>query len=91
MSLLNTEIHEQPATLSRLLANENDHIQQIAASIRKLAPRFVVIAARGSSDNTARYGQYLFGAHNYLPVALATPSLFTLYRSPPNLSDALVR
>src|SRR5919198_770387 len=38
----------------------------------------------------ARYAQYLFGAVNRLPVALATPSLYTLYRTPPRLESALV-
>jgi glucosamine--fructose-6-phosphate aminotransferase (isomerizing) len=90
MSILYSEIHEQPAALSRLLEAENAHICQIAAAIGQRVPRFVVIAARGSSDNAARYGQYLFGAHNRLSVALATPSLFTHYQSPPNLADALV-
>jgi glucosamine--fructose-6-phosphate aminotransferase (isomerizing) len=90
MSLLYTEIHEQPAALDRLLKAESKHIQQISAAIQQRAPRFVLLAARGSSDNAARYGQYLFGAHNHLPVALATPSLFTLYQSPPDLTGALV-
>jgi glucosamine--fructose-6-phosphate aminotransferase (isomerizing) len=49
----------------------------------------VLIAGRGSSDNAARYAQYLFGAHNGLGVALAVPSLFTLYDAPPRLSRAL--
>jgi glucosamine--fructose-6-phosphate aminotransferase (isomerizing) len=51
---------------------------------------YAVFAARGTSDNAARYAQYLFGSLNRLPVALATPSLFTLYRTPPRLRDALV-
>jgi glucosamine--fructose-6-phosphate aminotransferase (isomerizing) len=49
-----------------------------------------MIAARGTSDNAARYAQYLLGAHNRLPVALATPSLFTTYHQPPALKGALV-
>jgi len=49
----------------------------------------VLLAGRGSSDNAARYAQYLLGAHNGLGVALAVPSLFTLYESPPRLSRAL--
>ena len=49
-----------------------------------------MIAARGTSDNAARYAKYLFGAANGLPVALATPSLFTLYQRPPRLENALV-
>ena len=52
--------------------------------------RYAVLAARGTSDNAARYAQYLFGSLNRLPVALATPSLFTIYRTPPRLEDALV-
>ena len=89
MSLL-SEIHEQPAVLARLLAEESDHISSIAARIRERAPRYLVIAARGTSDNAARYAQYLFGARNRLSVALATPSLYTLYTSPPRLDGALV-
>jgi glucosamine--fructose-6-phosphate aminotransferase (isomerizing) len=50
----------------------------------------VLIAARGTSDNAARYAQYLFGAHNHVQVALATPSLFSLYGTPPSLAHALV-
>jgi glucosamine--fructose-6-phosphate aminotransferase (isomerizing) len=49
-----------------------------------------LIAARGTSDNAARYAQYIFGAFNRVPVALATPSLYTVYEEPPKLSDALV-
>lgn len=87
---LEREITEQPDTLQTLLDQEMDNVQQVAAAIRARPPRFVVLVARGSSDNAARYGQYLFGALNRLPVALATPSLFTLYDRPPHLHDALV-
>lgn len=87
---LQQEIMEQPQALQRLLEAEDANVQKVAQAIRARAPRFVLLAARGSSDNAARYGQYLFGVHNRLPVALATPSLFTLYKSPPCLTDALV-
>ena len=50
----------------------------------------VVIAARGTSDNAARYAQYLLGAANGLVVGLATPSLFTIYKQPPRFGNALV-
>lgn len=90
MSHLRAEIAEQPDALRRLMTNERAKIEQVAASIRQRAPKFVMLAARGSSDNAARYAQYLFGAVNRLPVALATPSLFTLYKSPPQMADALV-
>ncbi len=89
-SYLQTEILEQPEVLQRLLEVERPSIERIAAIIRQAAPRYVVLAARGSSDNAARYGQYLFGAVNSLPVALATPALYTLYQRPPCLEGALV-
>lgn len=89
-SELQREILEQPQVLQRLLENERLAVEEIAATIRSRAPRFIVLAPRGTSDNAARYGQYLFGAANGLPVALATPSLFTLYEKPPRLQGALV-
>ena len=90
MSLLHSEISEQPFVVRRLLDRETDHAAEIASSLAGRNIRYVVIAARGTSDNAARYGQYLFGAQARLPVALATPSLHTLYDAPPNLSRALV-
>ncbi len=89
-SPLQEEILEQPTALQRLLDSQSGAIKQIAKAIRERQPRFVMIAARGSSDNAARYAQYLFGDHLQLPVVLAAPSLFTLYSSPPRMTDSLV-
>lgn len=89
-SILKKEISEQDEVLRRLLANEWENIQQIAAAIHEYNPRYILIAARGTSDNAARYGQYLFGARNGLQIALATPSLFTQYKQTPRLDGALV-
>jgi glucosamine--fructose-6-phosphate aminotransferase (isomerizing) len=89
-SILFSEISEQPQAMQRLIDLEDANIQQVANAIRTRPPHFVMIVARGSSDNAARYGQYVLGAFNQLPVALATPSLFTLYNQPPNLQNALV-
>ncbi len=87
---LYTEIHEQPAVLARLISDGREHIAKIAQKIREYNPQYVVIAARGTSDNAARYGQYLFGAVTGLYAGLSTPSLHTLYEQPPNLARALV-
>jgi glucosamine--fructose-6-phosphate aminotransferase (isomerizing) len=89
-TLLEQEIHQQPDVLRAVLEDEWPRIQAIAEAIANQSPSLAVIAARGSSDNAARYGKYLFGARNQLPVALATPSLFTRYQSPPVLEKALV-
>jgi glucosamine--fructose-6-phosphate aminotransferase (isomerizing) len=89
MSQLLQEIDEQPRALARLLTERREDVRAAAARIRAFDPEWVVIAARGTSDNAARYAQYLFGAHNRLGVALAVPSLFTLYGTPPKLGRAL--
>jgi glucosamine--fructose-6-phosphate aminotransferase (isomerizing) len=89
-SILYREIHSQPDVLAQLLNVEWANIEQIAATVRRADPKFIVIAARGASDNAAMYAKYLFASTNQLPVALATPSLYTLYRTPPRLTDALV-
>jgi len=88
-SILEREIFEQPDIIQAFLQSEAENARRIA---RELSGRFnyMLIAARGSSDNAARYAQYLFGLHHRIQVALATPSLFTMYGTPPELSGALV-
>ncbi len=90
MSILQTEIHQQPEVLATLLEREDQTARRIAADLRRRDVRYVIIAARGTSDNAARYGQYLLGAVNRLPVGLATPSLFSVYGQPPRLDSSLV-
>jgi glucosamine--fructose-6-phosphate aminotransferase (isomerizing) len=87
---LEREINEQPDITRRLLIEGDDSAQTIARAIRDFDPQFVWIAARGTSDNAGRYAQYLMGIEARLPVGLATPSVHTLYESPPNLARALV-
>jgi glucosamine--fructose-6-phosphate aminotransferase (isomerizing) len=85
-----TELREQPEVLRRLLADGRRDAESIAAVISRRGVGFGVLAARGSSDNAARYGQYLLGIENSLLAALATPSLFTHYHATPGMADALV-
>lgn len=87
--MLKSEIHQQPQVIRQLLERETENVKRLAATLRGQFD-YVVIAARGTSDNAARYAKYLFGAHNQWSVALATPSLFTLYGQPPSLRRALV-
>lgn len=89
-SRLYQEIHQQPAVLDAFLQNELSAVETLAQAIRERDIRYVLIAARGTSDNAGRYANYLLGALNGLPVALAAPSLFTVYERPPRLEGALV-
>ncbi len=87
---LHSEIREQPDRIRSLLSAQKRSVLRIAGAIQKRGVRYVFLAARGTSDNAGRYANYLLGARNGLPLALATPSLFTYYKQPPVLKDALV-
>lgn len=87
---LHSEILEQPSRLELLLSSKRKNVETIAAEIQLRDIQFAFLAARGTSDNAGRYANYLWGAMNGLPLALATPSLFTYYQQPPKLRNALV-
>ncbi len=87
---LHSEILEQPERIEFLLASQRKNVERIASEIRKRDVEYIFLAARGTSDNAGRYANYLLGALNRLPLALATPSLFTYYNRPPKLKNALV-
>jgi glucosamine--fructose-6-phosphate aminotransferase (isomerizing) len=87
---IRSEIFEQPERIAKLLTSQKKNVEEIAAAILRRRPPFALVAARGTSDNAGRYGNYLLGAMNRLPVALATPSLFTYYQRPPKMNGAVV-
>lgn len=89
-SRLRSEIHEQPEVADRLLASGPPVLDAVAHEVRRRGIGLVVIAARGTSDHAAVYAQYVLGARNGLPVALAAPSLVTLYGASPRYGNALV-
>lgn len=89
MSIRN-EIFSQPDVLESILNNQWETVVSIASAIREHNIKYIFLAARGSSDNAGLYAKYLFGVYNRLPIALAAPSLFSIYQSPPFLEKSLV-
>jgi glucosamine--fructose-6-phosphate aminotransferase (isomerizing) len=87
---LREEILEQPAAVGRLLDSAPAAFASISDAVGSRRPRFVVIAARGTSDNAGIYAQYLLAIRNGLTVALAAPSTVTLYGARPNMAESLV-
>jgi glucosamine--fructose-6-phosphate aminotransferase (isomerizing) len=83
------EIGEQAAAVERLVATNIGAMTRLAG-LMAADVSHAVIAARGTSDNAARYAQYVWGGRNRLTVGLATPSLFGPYHSPPSLAGSLV-
>jgi glucosamine--fructose-6-phosphate aminotransferase (isomerizing) len=90
MGQLHDEIYEQPQVIDRLINNEQESVAQIAGELRRREIRHILIAARGTSDNAATYGKYLFGNVLRLPVALAAPSLYTIYHTPPRTGNEVL-
>lgn len=87
-SLLEDEIRSQSAVVAHLLDTQLPAIEAVAAALPPF--RYALIAARGSSDHAALYAKYAWGALAGYPVALAAPSLTTLYAAPPRMEGALV-
>lgn len=87
--LMTTEIREQPEAIERLLGAESERIWKLADRWRRKPPRFIHIAARGTSDHVALYGKYLFEVMNGLPVGMAAPSIATIYEAKVDVEGAL--
>jgi glutamine---fructose-6-phosphate transaminase (isomerizing) len=82
---MNSDMAAQPAVLRGLAARR----AELVASLRGPEPAGVVVVARGSSDYAAVFARYLLEAVTGRPVALAAPSLQTLYGSEPRLEGWL--
>src|SRR5258708_14030921 len=85
---LRSEIAEQPAAIRRLLEIGWPEARTLARPLA--AAEHLTIAARGSSDNAATYGKYLFESLAGLVTALAAPSLVTRYGTPPSFARGAV-
>jgi len=83
------EMAEQPGRLAALLSRR----RELEKEVRSLAPAGLagtVLVARGSSDHAAKCGAYLLEMATGRPVALASPSITTLYRSATDYSGFLL-
>ena len=89
MSKMLDEIREQPAALERTRTGELGRIEQLRSQFERNRPRFIILVARGTSDNAAQFGRYLLEITTGIPVALAAASIFTLYEARLDLRGVL--
>ena len=89
-AVMASEIAEQPDVLARLLTEGRDRCRAIGELLRERSPRFVLFAARGTSDHAALYPKYLVEIRLGLPAGLMSPSSITAYGATPDLRDVLV-
>ena len=90
MSRMMQEILDQPRALARTFAAEREHSRDFECFAQKRKFRLIVLVARGTSDNAAQFGRYLFEMTTGIPVSLAAPSIHTLYHARLDLRGALV-
>jgi glucosamine--fructose-6-phosphate aminotransferase (isomerizing) len=90
MSLMLKEILEQPHALRATFQAERAHALEFMKFARQQRFRLVVLVARGTSDNAARFGRYLTEITTGIPASLAAPSVHTLYHTKVDYRDALV-
>ncbi|WP_298179743.1 SIS domain-containing protein [Saccharomonospora sp.] len=83
------EVAEQPDVLTRLVQARSD-IAAVGKTIAERRPRFVLLAARGTSDHAAIYAKYLIEVLLGLPAGHVSPSTTTLYRAEQDLTDVLL-
>ncbi len=86
---MGAEIAEQPAVWQRILDRRLE-IAAAANSIAAAAPRFVLFAARGTSDHAALYAKYLTEILLHRPSGLVSPSTITAYGARPDLQGTLL-
>ena len=87
--LMTAEIAEQPRMLARLAVEAGPELAAVSAVIAARRPRFVLLAARGTSDHAALYAKYLIEVRLGLPAGLVSPSTMTVYGARPDLRDVL--
>jgi glucosamine--fructose-6-phosphate aminotransferase (isomerizing) len=79
------EIRQQPEIVRRSIATQFRSVEGLSKAIQARDIRFAYIAARGTSDNVAHYAKYVLEIEHGIPIALAAPSVFTLYDAVPHL------
>jgi len=89
-TILERELREQGAALESRAAEGFTAAADAARILRRDDVDYVVLAARGSSKNAARYAQYAWGGGARLTTALATPSLYREPALAPSLARAAV-
>lgn len=90
MVLMRQEIMEQPVALKNCKEYNAGLIAKIAAEIRERNVCGTFIAARGTSDHAGTYGKYLMETTLGIPVAMAAPSVVTVYGKDLKLANYLV-
>jgi len=87
MSHMLDEIREQPEIVRNVIDTQYRSVEALRDAMVKRNIRFAYVAARGTSDNVANYAKYVLEIEHGIPIALAAPSVFTIYDAVPHLDE----
>ena len=87
---MRTEIIQQPDAITATLAAGTDKIRALADHLRKDGVNHVLLVARGTSDNAAMYGRYVFSVISHKITTMMPPSLLTVYDVPFDFRNTFV-
>ena len=90
MTLMSSEIKEQPKVLRGMAATQLETVKQIAKAVKEKDIRFILTAARGTSNHGAVYGNYMFKIMNGMPTGIAELSVLTHYDAEVNFKNTMV-
>lgn len=71
------------------LEHDGANLAALGLELRRLAPRAVITAARGSSDHAATFAKYLIETRTGVLTASAAPSVSSVYKVAQNLGQCL--
>jgi len=86
-TLMFAEAAEAGAAVERFLDRNGPALAALADRLRAAPPSFIVTCARGSSDNAATYGKYLFETLLGITTSSAAPSVSSVYSALPTASS----
>jgi glucosamine--fructose-6-phosphate aminotransferase (isomerizing) len=89
-TLMESEARESPAVARRLAAESGAQLAELGARLRKIMPRLVLAAGRGSSDAAALLAKYVIEIRLGLPTVSVAPSVHSIYGGRLQLDRALV-
>jgi len=83
------EAGESADVVARQIEANDTIVRELVQRLLNAPPRFIVTAARGSSDHAATFGKYVFETQVGLMTASASPSVSSIYHTAQRLDGAL--
>ena len=89
-TLMEKEIFEIPQVIKNCIDYNEAAVKKIKDYLSNNKIRFILVAARGTSDHAGLFFKYLIESQCGLPVVLAAPSVSTMYNSRYQTKESMV-